>query len=116
MLDVMSIAEAEVPAGQILNTADGAALGTTLSTTSSAAAADDGSSAEAAILRVLRGNPNPVEVAALVVALAHIRARDAAAIELAERGTATHRLPVSAPWGRPHQVAYQSPSSWMRAA
>lgn len=78
-------------------------------------------SAEAQILRVLRGNPNPDEVAALIVALAHVRARNAA-----EAGRTSGpgggaagggaNLPTSATWDRPQPVVYRSPTSWMRAA
>lgn len=75
-------------------------------------AVDDGASAETAILKVLRGNPNPTEVAALVVALAHIRARNAAEDGL---DNVVH-LPPVASWDRPRPVVYRSPSSWMRAA
>ena len=75
-------------------------------------AVDDGASAETAILKVLRGNPNPTEVAALVVALAHIRARNAAEDGL---DNVVH-LPPVASWDRPQPVVYRSPSSWMRAA
>jgi len=86
---------------------------TILGPMSNAETATDGApeSAEAQILRVLRGNPNPAEVAALIVALAHVRARNAAQ---AEAGDA--HLPTSASWDRPQPVSYRSPASWMRAA
>ncbi|HEU5332061.1 MAG TPA: acyl-CoA carboxylase subunit epsilon [Actinocrinis sp.] len=82
---------------------------------SNAETAIDGApeSAEAQILRVLRGNPNPAEVAALIVALAHVRARNAAE---ADRDAGDAHLPPSASWDRPQPVSYRSPASWMRAA
>jgi hypothetical protein len=81
--------------------------------TTTAAGASE--SAEAEILRVLRGNPNPAEVAALIVALAHVRARNAAEADPAAAGVVAN-LPTSASWDRPQPVVYRSPSSWMRAA
>lgn len=88
---------------------------TILGPMSDAEIATDGApeSAEAQILRVLRGNPNPAEVAALIVALAHVRARDTA-LALPDAGEA--HLPPSASWDRPQLVSYRSPASWMRAA
>ena len=86
---------------------------TILGSMSNPETATDGApeSAEAQILRVLRGNPNPAEVAALIVALAHVRARNAAQAD----ADAAH-LPTSASWDRPQPVSYRSPASWMRAA
>ena len=72
-------------------------------------------SAEAEILRVLRGNPNPAEVAALIVTLAHVRARNAAAADPSAAGAAAH-LPTAACWDRPRHVDYCSAASWMHAA
>jgi hypothetical protein len=77
-------------------------------------AADDGEAAEAAVLRILRGNPNPAEVAALIVALAHIRARNAA-MDATEHDAAVY-LPTTASWDQPYPVSYRSPFSWMHAA
>jgi len=88
---------------------------TILGPMSNAETATDGApeSAEAQILRVLRGNPNPAEVAALIVALAHVRARNAAQ---ADPDAGDAHLPTSASWDRPQPVPYRSPASWMRAA
>ena len=69
---------------------------------------------ESAIITVLRGSPNADEVAALLVALASVRARDAAEADRDADGAA--RRLARPQWDRPRHAAYRSPTSWLRAA